>query len=158
MSGLYVLGGIVAVGLLIYLVIALAETGGLLMTANGILQFVVFFGVLLVIVKPLGVYMARVYEGKPTWLTRLLGPIERLINSLAGIRPEEEMGWKTYTISLLMFNMAGMLLLYGLQRLQGWLPLNPAGVWRRGPGPFIQYGGEFHDEYQLAGLRRAKPR
>jgi K+-transporting ATPase ATPase A chain len=97
------------------------------MTANGIFQFVVFFGVLLVIVKPLGAYMARVYEGKPTWLRRLLGPIERLIYSLAGIRPDEEMGWKTYTISLLLFNLAGMLLLYGLQRLQGWLPLNPQG-------------------------------
>ena len=97
------------------------------MTANSILQFVVFFGVLLLLIKPLGTYMARVYEGKATWLTRLLGPIERLTYGLAGIRPDEEMGWKTYAGTLLAFNLAGMLLLYGLQRLQGWLPFNPQG-------------------------------
>ncbi len=98
------------------------------MTANGILQFVVFFGVLLLIVKPLGAYMARVYEGRSIWLQRFLGPIERLTYRTAGIRPEEEMGWKEYAITLLLFNMAGMLLLYGLQRIQGLLPLNPQGL------------------------------
>jgi K+-transporting ATPase ATPase A chain len=98
------------------------------MTANGVLQFVVFFGVLLALVKPLGAYMARVYEGRPTLLHRLLGPIERLTYRTAGIRPDEEMGWKTYAITLLLFNVAGMLLLYGLQRLQGWLPFNPQGL------------------------------
>jgi K+-transporting ATPase ATPase A chain len=98
------------------------------MTANGVLQFVVFFGVLLALVKPLGAYMARVYEGRPTLLHRLLGPIERLTYRTAGIRPDEEMGWKTYTITLLLFNLVGMLLLYGLQRLQGWLPFNPQGL------------------------------
>ncbi len=98
------------------------------MTANGILQFVVFFGVLLLLVKPLGAYMARVYEGRATWLQRLLGPIERLAYRTAGIRPEEEMGWKEYTITLLLFNLAGLLLLYAIQRLQGWLPLNPQGL------------------------------
>ena len=98
------------------------------MTANGVLQFVVFFGVLLALVKPLGAYMARVYEGRPTLLHRLLGPIERLTYRTAGIRPDEEMGWKTYAITLLLFNFAGMLLLYGLQRLQGLLPLNPQSL------------------------------
>ncbi len=98
------------------------------MTANSILQLVVFFGVLLLIIKPLGAYMARVYEGRPTWLHRLLGPVERWTYRLAGIRPDEEMGWKAYTITLLLFNLAGLLLLYGLQRLQGWLPFNPQGL------------------------------
>ncbi len=98
------------------------------MTANGVLQFVVFFGVLLALIKPLGAYMAHVYEGKQTWLTRLLGPIERLTYRAAGIQPEEEMGWKHFTIALLLFNLAGMLLLYGLQRLQGVLPFNPQGL------------------------------
>jgi len=97
------------------------------MTANGMLQFLVFFSVVLLLIKPLGAYMARVYEGKATWLTRLLGPIERLTYAIAGIRPDEEMSWKTYTIALLLFNLLGMLLLYGLQRLQGWLPVNPQG-------------------------------
>jgi len=98
------------------------------MTANGFLQFVVFFGAVLLLVKPLGAYMARVYEGQRTWLTRFLGPIERLTYNLAGVRPDEEMGWKTYAIALLLFNAAGMLLLYGLQRLQGWLPFNPQAL------------------------------
>jgi K+-transporting ATPase ATPase A chain len=98
------------------------------MTANGVFQFVVFFGVLLALVKPLGAYMARVYEGRPTLLHRLLGSIERLTYRTAGIHPDEEMGWKTYAITLLLFNVAGMLLLYGLQRLQGWLPFNPQAL------------------------------
>ena len=98
------------------------------MTANSIVQFVVFFGVLLLIIKPLGAFMARVYEGRPTRLHRLLGPVERWTYRIAGIRPDEEMDWKAYTITLLLFNMFGLLLLYGLQRLQGWLPLNPQGL------------------------------
>ncbi len=98
------------------------------MTANSIVQFVVFFGVLLLVIKPLGGYMARVYEGRPTWLHRVLGPVERWTYQLAGIRPDEEMNWKVYAITLLLFNMFGLLLLYGLQRLQGWLPFNPQGL------------------------------
>ena len=97
------------------------------MTANGVFQFVFFFGVLLLLVKPLGSYMTRVYDGKRLWLSRLLGPIERITYRLAGIRSDEEMDWKQYAGTLLAFNLVGMLLLYGLQRLQGWLPFNPQG-------------------------------
>jgi K+-transporting ATPase ATPase A chain len=98
------------------------------MTANSVLQLVVFFGVLLLIIKPLGAYMARVYDGRRTWLHWLLSPVERWTYRLAGIRPDEEMNWKVYTITLLLFNLAGLLLLYALQRLQGWLPFNPQGL------------------------------
>jgi len=95
------------------------------MTGNDIVQIVLFFGVLLLLAKPLGVYMARVYEGQPSGLDRVLGPVERLFYRLCGIKPEEEMGWKKYTGTVLLFSAAGFFLVYLLQRLQGFLPLNP---------------------------------
>ncbi|HEV8539634.1 MAG TPA: potassium-transporting ATPase subunit KdpA [Nitrospiraceae bacterium] len=97
------------------------------MTINGFLQLSLFFLVLLAFVKPLGWYMARVYEGMPVGLDRLLGPVERGIYRLCGVRADEEMGWKTYALALLLFNAAGFLVLYALLRGQGFLPLNPEG-------------------------------
>lgn len=97
------------------------------MTINGVLQIGVFFLVLLALVKPLGAYMARVYSGERVFLEYILGPVERMIYRLAGIDPSQEMNWKTYAIAMLLFNAAGMLFLYALQRLQGFLPLNPQG-------------------------------
>jgi K+-transporting ATPase ATPase A chain len=96
------------------------------MTFNGIFQLLLYLVVLLALVKPLGWYMARVYEGQSTGLERVLGPVERLIYRLGGIRPAGEMNWKVYTAAMLLFNLAGLLALYALQRLQGLLPLNPA--------------------------------
>jgi len=96
------------------------------------LQVLFFFGVLLACVKPLGWYMGRVYEAKPCGLNHLLGPIEHAMYRLCGIRSTDEMDWKTYSIAMLLFNAAGLLFLYGLQRLQTLLPLNPAGF---GPVP-----------------------
>ncbi len=72
--------------------------------------------------------MARVYQGKPCGLDRVLGPVERFIYRLAGITADQEQGWKSYTIALLVFNALGILVVYGLQRLQGFLPLNPQGM------------------------------
>ncbi len=95
------------------------------MTANGIFQIGVFFLALLAAVKPLGWYMARVYEGRFCGLDRLLGPVERVMYRLCGVRPNEEMDWKTYGTAMLLFNAAGLLALYALLRLQGSLPLNP---------------------------------
>ncbi len=95
------------------------------MTGNDILQLVLYFGVLLLLAKPLGVYMARVYEGQPSGLDRVLGPVERLFYRLCGIKPDEEMSWKKYTGAVLLFSGTGLLFLYLLQRLQGFLPLNP---------------------------------
>ncbi len=95
------------------------------MTTNGLMQIALFFAMLLILVKPLGWYMARVYEGNPCGLDRVLGPVERLIYRLSGIRPHEEMDWKTYAVGMLLFNAAGLVALYVLQRAQGLLPLNP---------------------------------
>ena len=98
------------------------------MTANGILQLLLFFGLLLVVVKPIGVYVYAVMEGQPTVLDRAFGPLERLIYRVCGVDPTEEQHWTTYTVAMLLFNLAGLLLLYLLQRLQGVLPLNPQGL------------------------------
>jgi len=98
------------------------------MTGNGIFQLAFYLIVLLVLAKPLGAYMARVYEGRPIVLTRALGWLERLIYRVSGVAPTAEMGWKTYALTMLVFNLAGVLAVYALQRLQSVLPLNPAGL------------------------------
>jgi potassium-transporting ATPase potassium-binding subunit len=97
------------------------------MTANGILQLVVYVVVLLALAKPLGGYMARVYEGRAGLHQTALGWLERLLYRLAGVRESDEMGWKTYAATMLIFNVCGLLAVYVLQRLQGILPLNPQG-------------------------------
>ena len=98
------------------------------MTPNGIFQLALYVVVLIVLARPLGAYMARVYEGRPFGLDRALGWLERLIYRASGVHPDQEMGWKTYAAAMLVFNLAGLLAVYGLQRLQGILPLNPQGL------------------------------
>ncbi len=95
------------------------------MTSNGIFQIVVFFALLLILTKPLGKFMAGVFEGKRTWLHPLLRPLERLIYKLSGIREDAEQRWTQYTASLLVFSLVSFLFVYLIQRLQGFLPLNP---------------------------------
>ena len=96
------------------------------MTANAGFQIALLFALVLALAKPLGWYMARVYEGRPCGLDRVLGPVERLIYRLCGVNPEDEMDWKTYAKAMLLFNLFGLLAVYALQRLQGFLPFNPA--------------------------------
>ncbi len=95
------------------------------MTLNDIFQVALYFGALLILAKPLGEYMARVYENRPFVLDRVLGPVERIFYRICGISPEEEMDWKKYTLAVLIFNVGGLLAVYLLQRMQGILPLNP---------------------------------
>ncbi len=97
------------------------------MTANGFLQIGLYVAILLLAAKPLGSYMARVYEGQPTILSRVIGPFERLLYRLFGTNEADEMGWKRYAVAMLVFNGLGLLAVYALQRLQGGLPLNPQG-------------------------------
>jgi potassium-transporting ATPase potassium-binding subunit len=98
------------------------------MTAATIALIVVFLGVVLLCVKPLGLYMAHVMDGKPIWPLRLGASLERLAFRAAGVDPAAEMDWKRYAIALLMFNALGALTVYGLQRLQLWLPFNPQAM------------------------------
>ncbi len=91
------------------------------------LQLALYMVILLALVKPLGAFMARVYQGERTLLHPLLGPVERFFYRLAGIDPGNEMSWSTYALALLVFNGLGLLAVYALQRVQGLLPLNPQG-------------------------------
>ncbi|MCW5796972.1 MAG: hypothetical protein LZF60_270205 [Nitrospira sp.] len=98
------------------------------MTINGFAQIGLFFLVLVALVKPLGWYMARVYGGQSCGMDRVMGPIELQIYRLCGARATEEMNWKSYAVAMLLFNITGLVALYALQRLQGFLPLNSAAL------------------------------
>jgi len=97
------------------------------MTATGVLYIVGFFLVLLALTKPLGLFMAHVFEGERTFLHPVLRPLERLIYRLCGIREDVEQRWTHYAASLLAFSFASFLFVYVIQRLQGFLPINPMG-------------------------------
>jgi K+-transporting ATPase ATPase A chain len=95
------------------------------MTSNDILQIAAFVGTVLLAAKPLGSYIARVFQRERTMLDPVLAPVERAIYRCAGIRAEEEMDWKANAIAMLAFNLLGFAVVYGLQRVQGIFPLNP---------------------------------
>ena len=87
------------------------------MNASGWMQIGLYVVVLLLLVKPLGAYMAAVYEGRASGAQRIGGPIEALIYRGAGVDPARDMGWIEYAMAMLWFNLAGALVVYGLQRL-----------------------------------------
>ena len=97
------------------------------MNANVWIQLTLYLDVLVLLVKPLGTFMARVFEGKPCGLDRAFGGCERGIYRLSGVDPAKEMSWQAYACAMLAFNAIGLLFVYGLQRVQHLLPLNPAG-------------------------------
>jgi potassium-transporting ATPase potassium-binding subunit len=98
------------------------------MTIFGYLQIGLYLLILLLLVKPLGAYMTRVYQGEKVFLSPVIRPIEHFIYRIAGIQPAEEMTWKLYAIVMLIFNLAGLLLVYAILRLQSFLPLNPQSL------------------------------
>ncbi len=137
------------------------------MTLYGWIQILVFCGIVTLLVKPLGGFMTRVFAGERTLLSPVLGPVERGLYRIAGTSEREEQHWTTYAIAMLLFNLAGFVLLYLLQRLQGSLPFNPAGMTAVPPElafntavSFVtntnwqNYGGESTMSYlvQMAGL------
>ena len=97
------------------------------MTPLGIFQIGFYFLVLLVLTKPLGIYMARVFQGERTFLHPVLRPLERLSYRFGGVKENSEQHWTQYTASVLAFGVVCFLFTYLLQRLQGFLPLNPQG-------------------------------
>jgi len=100
------------------------------MNLTGMLQILIFFGIILAVTKPLGTYMAKVFEGEKTFLSFILRPFERLIYKLCGIHEEEDMKWTTYAIAMLLFSVVGMILTYALLRTQGMISFfgwNPQG-------------------------------
>jgi potassium-transporting ATPase potassium-binding subunit len=96
------------------------------MTTSGVLQILAYFTILLALTKPLGSYMARIYEGQRTFLHPVLRPLERLLYAAGGVKEEVEQRWTQYAASLLAFSAVCFLFTYALQRLQGFLPMNPA--------------------------------
>ncbi|QSI78618.1 potassium-transporting ATPase subunit KdpA [Niveibacterium microcysteis] len=98
------------------------------MTSNAYVQAGLYVFVLLGLAWPLGLYMARVFDGRLPVFVRWLAPLEHGLYRLAGTDPDEDMGWRRYTLAVLLFNAAGFVAVYALQRLQLWLPLNPQGL------------------------------
>ncbi len=98
------------------------------MSANGWLQFALYSLILLATVRPVGIYLARVLEGERTWLNPVLRPIERLIYRLCGIHAEKEMNWREYAYAVLGFSAVSLLMTYGIERLQNFLPWNRPGL------------------------------
>jgi K+-transporting ATPase ATPase A chain len=95
------------------------------MTTIGVLQILVFFGIILALTKPVGVFMSRLYAGERTFLHPVLRPLEVMIYKICGVREPDEQRWTHYTASVLAFSLLSFLFVYALQRLQGLLPLNP---------------------------------
>jgi K+-transporting ATPase ATPase A chain len=137
------------------------------MTLQGWLQIILYSGIILALTKPVGIFLYRVYETSTPPMGRLLGPLERGIYRLSGVNESREQKWNEYAIALLLFSLFGVLVTYGIQRLQNQLPYNPQGM-----GPVSEhlsfntaasfttntnwqsYGGESTMSYltQMAGL------
>ncbi|GLK76362.1 potassium-transporting ATPase potassium-binding subunit [Methylopila jiangsuensis] len=137
------------------------------MTINGWIQILVFAGIIIALVKPLGGYLTRVLNGERTLLSVIFGPLERGLYRVAGTNEKEEQHWTTYALAMLLFNLAGFTVLYVVQRLQGGLPFNPQGLGAVEPTSAFNtavsfmtntnwqgYGGETTMSYltQMAGL------
>src|ERR1700736_789574 len=104
------------------------------MTANGWFQIVLFVLVVLLLTKPLGIFMTRVFSGEKTFLDPVLKPLERLVYRLTGVDEKHEMRWTEYAIAMLLFSGVSMALLYLIERTQKWLPLNPQKFGNLEPG------------------------
>jgi potassium-transporting ATPase potassium-binding subunit len=102
------------------------------------LQIALYLVLLIVLVKPLGSYMAHVYQGEKTYLDPLMRPVERLLYRAAGVNRDDEMTWQTYALALLFFSAIGLVVVYALQRLQAVLPLNPQAL------PAVSSGSAFN--------------
>jgi K+-transporting ATPase ATPase A chain len=98
------------------------------MISHGFFQIAVYLTTLLVLAKPLGWYMARVYEDEPVLLNRFFASFETLLYRLSGVNPSQEMRWTEYAIAMLMFNGLGALVVFGLQTTQAHLPFNPQNL------------------------------
>jgi potassium-transporting ATPase potassium-binding subunit len=97
------------------------------MTSIGVLQIVFFFGLILLLTKPIGLFMSRVFQGRRTFLHPVLRPLEVIVYRVCGVREDQEQRWTQYTLSVLAFSLFAFLFPYALMRLQGLLPLNPQG-------------------------------
>src|SRR5438309_11765009 len=104
------------------------------MTANGWFQIGLYLFVIFLVTKPLGVFMARVFNREKTFLDRILRPIEKLVYRLTGVDEKREMRLTEYTIAMLLFSGVSMTLLYLMERMQAWIPFNPQKLPNVEPG------------------------
>ncbi len=95
------------------------------MTANGWFQILLYLALILLITKPIGIFMTRVFNRERTFMDPVLRPIERLLYRLTGVDENHEMRWTEYAVAMLLFSLVSMIVLYGMERLQGYLPFNP---------------------------------
>jgi K+-transporting ATPase ATPase A chain len=137
------------------------------MTANGWFQIALYLLVIFLVTKPLGIFMTRVFNGEKTFLDPILRPVERVVYRLTGVDEKHEMRWTEYAVAMLLFSGVSMALLYLIERIQKWLPLNPQKLSNVDPGlafgtaasfttntNWQAYGGESTMSYltQMAGL------
>jgi potassium-transporting ATPase potassium-binding subunit len=138
------------------------------MTVNGWLQIAFFLGLIFLVTKPMGIFMARVFSREKTFMDPVLRPLERLLYRVTGVDEDHEMHWTEYAISMLLFSVVAMIVLYAIQRLQGFLPFNPQKLGAVKPAHLAfntaaafttntnwqAYGGESTMSYftQMAGL------
>jgi potassium-transporting ATPase potassium-binding subunit len=95
------------------------------MTANGWFQIAFFLLLILAVTKPMGIFMARVFAREKTFMDSVLRPLERLLYRVTGVDENHEMRWTEYAVSMLLFSVVSMLVLYVMERAQGFLPFNP---------------------------------
>src|SRR5579883_670195 len=98
------------------------------MTLNGWIQIALFSVIIVLITRPLGAHMTRVFNGEHHFLSPLLGPVERAIYRICGVDEQTEQHWTIYAIAMLLFTLVGFVVLYAMQRLQAVLPFNPQGM------------------------------
>src|SRR5215468_6254346 len=138
------------------------------MTANGWLQILLFLVLVFLLTKPLGMFMTKVFNREKTFMDPVLRPLERLLYRVTGVDEHHEMRWTEYAISMLLFSLVSMIVLYLIERLQGYLPFNPLKLGAVSPPPLAfntaasfttntnwqNYGGETTMSYltQMAGL------
>src|SRR5437879_5652194 len=138
------------------------------MTANGWFQILFFLVLIFLVTKPMGVFMARVFNRERTFMDPVLRPVEKLLYRVTGVDEAHEMRWTEYAISMLLFSLVSMVVLYGFERLQGFLPFNPQKLGAVNPSALAfntaasfttntnwqNYGGETRMSYftQMAGL------
>ena len=124
------------------------------MTPAGWLQIILFFLVLLALVKPVGAYMANIYQGERTFLSPVVAPIERGIYRISGVRPDEEMTWQDYAAAVLIFFLASVIFLFILLQSAKFPAFEPHRNVSDAAGYCLQHGGQLCHQHKLAELWR----
>ena len=154
MNWVYILSGVLAAGSVRLSRRRASLAGEILMTANGYLQLVFYVVVLIALAKPLGAYMARIYEGQPAVLNRIGAPFESLIYRVCGVDPAQDMRWTQYAVAVLVFNVVGFSCRVCVAAAADLPAAQSAEHGGRVARFVVQYRHQLCHQHQLAGLRR----